>query len=174
MNNQGLWAADPHEYGPGKVHIVDDEDPKKTLCGRYLEAVPGKSIAAVKATCRICLNAVVARPEHRRQAEQWRQDSERRRLEWEQQQEQESEQHERESREWWAKYNAYLSSSDWRRRRQLILKRSGGICEGCMERPATQVHHLSYAHVCNEFLWELRAICDQCHNRAHSGSHTET
>jgi 5-methylcytosine-specific restriction endonuclease McrA len=32
---------------------------------------------------------------------------------------------------------------------------------------ATQVHHTTYKHVGNEFLWELRAICDECHDRFH-------
>jgi hypothetical protein len=29
------------------------------------------------------------------------------------------------------------------------------------------VHHLTYAHVFNEFLFELMAVCDECHDRLH-------
>jgi hypothetical protein len=78
-----------------------------------------------------------------------------------------NERREREAEEWWTKYNDYLCTPDWQARRALVLKRSGGICEGCRERRATQVHHLNYNHVTNEFLWELVAICDVCHERVH-------
>lgn len=65
-------------------------------------------------------------------------------------------------------YDDYLRSSEWKRKAALILKRAGNTCEGCLSRPATQVHHVSYAHIYHEFAWELRAVCDACHNRAHS------
>jgi hypothetical protein len=70
--------------------------------------------------------------------------------------------------EWWAKYNAYLRTPAWRARRSLVMQRAGGWCEGCRKQEATQVHHLTYAHVSDEFLWELVAICDDCHIRIHA------
>jgi hypothetical protein len=81
----------------------------------------------------------------------------------------ESRQRERdeESRRWWANYNDYLNTSEWRHRRRLVLDRANGVCEGCRERRATQVHHLTYKHVASEFLWELVAVCDECHQRVH-------
>lgn len=72
-----------------------------------------------------------------------------------------------ESIEWWARYNAYLTTPAWRARRELVIARAEGMCEGCRKRRATQVHHLTYDHVGNEFLWELVAICDTCHTRYH-------
>lgn len=69
--------------------------------------------------------------------------------------------------EWWDQYNQYLRTPAWRSRRALVLQRAGGWCEGCRKSEATQVHHLTYEHVCNEFLWELVAICDECHERVH-------
>jgi len=72
-----------------------------------------------------------------------------------------------EQSEWWDKYNDYLRSSSWGARRALVLDRAGDICEGCRQRRATQVHHLTYDHVTNEFLWELVAICNECHARVH-------
>jgi 5-methylcytosine-specific restriction endonuclease McrA len=69
--------------------------------------------------------------------------------------------------EWWATYNAYLESDAWWQLRPRVFKRAGGMCEGCGRLPATQVHHLTYLHVTNEFLWELVAICDACHERVH-------
>jgi len=35
--------------------------------------------------------------------------------------------------------------------------------------PATEVHHLTYQHVGHEFLFELVAICRECHTRWHGG-----
>jgi hypothetical protein len=72
-----------------------------------------------------------------------------------------------EKAEWWRWYNKYLQSTEWRVRRDLVMARAEGVCEGCRSRPAVQVHHLTYDHVGNEFLWELAAVCNQCHDRAH-------
>ena len=64
-------------------------------------------------------------------------------------------------------YAIYLKSPEWGRRRSRVLQRAGGMCEGCLERKATQVHHLTYDHIYNEFLFELVAVCDECHKRIH-------
>ena len=73
--------------------------------------------------------------------------------------------------EWLAKQDlqsyegAYLNSVRWRRLRALVLKRAKGLCEGCGEANATEVHHLSYNHIGDEFLWELVAVCRKCHEK---------
>lgn len=64
-------------------------------------------------------------------------------------------------------YRAYLRTPEWQERRLLVLQRAGYICEGCLKAPATQVHHMSYEHCGDEFAWELRAVCDPCHDRYH-------
>lgn len=69
--------------------------------------------------------------------------------------------------EWWRRYTAYLESAEWHTKRRLVFKRCSGMCEGCGMRPAAEVHHLTYEHVFNEFLWELTAVCVPCHERAH-------
>jgi 5-methylcytosine-specific restriction endonuclease McrA len=74
-----------------------------------------------------------------------------------------------EDADWWARYDAYLASPEWQARRRLVLKRANGMCEGCGLRPAAQVHHLTYQHVGAEFLWELRAVCLECHQALHPG-----
>lgn len=71
---------------------------------------------------------------------------------------------------WWQWYNTYLRSAAWRSIRQRVMDRANGMCEGCAANYATQVHHLTYAHVGNEFLWELVAVCDSCHTRYHAES----
>jgi hypothetical protein len=79
---------------------------------------------------------------------------------WEQQKAQEK-------AEFWTWYEAYLLTPEWRARRALVMRRAGGVCEGCLSAPASQVHHTTYAHVGDELLYELRAVCDGCHERAH-------
>lgn len=69
--------------------------------------------------------------------------------------------------EWWDKYNAYLQSPEWKSKRARVLKRASGICEGCGIKRATQVHHLHYKNVFKEFLFELVAICEECHDMVH-------
>ena len=69
--------------------------------------------------------------------------------------------------EWWTKYNAYLQTPQWRAIATRVLKRANGICEGCGQAGATQVHHLTYQHVFNEFLFDLVAVCRACHERLH-------
>ncbi|PTE12453.1 HNH endonuclease [Mesorhizobium helmanticense] len=68
---------------------------------------------------------------------------------------------------WWKTYNAYLQSEEWATKRELVLKRALGICEGCRIKKASEVHHLSYSHVGKEFLFELVAVCEDCHQRLH-------
>lgn len=66
-----------------------------------------------------------------------------------------------------AEYNRYLSSSEWAAKRQLVFKRAGGVCEGCGLAKATDVHHVTYEHRYDEFLFELLALCHSCHLRVH-------
>lgn len=70
-------------------------------------------------------------------------------------------------------YDAYLASEEWAAKRALVLRRCGGVCEGCGERTATQVHHMSYAHVFAEFLFELLGLCAECHERYHDQAKLE-
>lgn len=64
-------------------------------------------------------------------------------------------------------YAEYLRSTEWAARRERVMQRAGGICEGCRMQPATEVHHLTYEHMTQEFLFELVAICSDCHARWH-------
>ena len=66
------------------------------------------------------------------------------------------------------RYDMYLKSEEWAKKRRAVLERDGGICRGCLSRPATQVHHLTYENIYNEFAFELVSICDQCHERVHA------
>jgi hypothetical protein len=70
-------------------------------------------------------------------------------------------------------YDDYLATPEWRAKRAKVLKRANGICEGCLERNATQVHHLTYEHIRREFMFELIAVCEECHTRLHPEKHDE-
>lgn len=72
--------------------------------------------------------------------------------------------------EWRMNYVDYLQTERWHEKRRLVFRRSGGLCEGCGEAKATQVHHLTYDHLGNELLWELAAVCKECHERVHENS----
>lgn len=52
-------------------------------------------------------------------------------------------------------------------KRRKIIDRCNGRCEGCGEAPVAQVHHLTYEHVGDEFLFELVGLCNRCHDRMH-------
>ncbi len=66
-----------------------------------------------------------------------------------------------------ANYQAYLRSDKWRAKRTLVMEREGGICQGCQMARADEVHHKTYAHVEDELLFELVALCSPCHRRCH-------
>lgn len=69
--------------------------------------------------------------------------------------------------EWLKRHAEYLQTDAWRAKRAKVLKRAGGVCEGCLEAPATEVHHLTYQHWRAELLFELVALCKDCHQAAH-------
>lgn len=72
-----------------------------------------------------------------------------------------------ESRDWWKWYNEYLQTPQWKRISAMVIARANGICEGCGVNPARHAHHLTYEHVGNEPLFELVAVCSECHQRLH-------
>lgn len=157
MNKPRLWAADPTQWGPGKVHALDDRDPSKTFCGRITTSFPGRAVTTGSVTCRICADAPARRERREAEDQVWR--ARAADLQKERQ---------RQSDEWWERYNAYLRSPEWREKSQAVLKRANFVCEGCGKARATQAHHVTYRHVGAEFLWELRAVCNACHERAHA------
>jgi 5-methylcytosine-specific restriction endonuclease McrA len=66
---------------------------------------------------------------------------------------------------WWDEYRAYLSSPEWKAKRTKVLARDKYVCQACLSRPATEIHHLTYDHVGNEPLFELTSVCATCHEQ---------
>lgn len=91
---------------------------------------------------------------------------------WRQQMDSLAEQREQEERqrkqEFFAKYSVYLRSEKWRNKRARVLERDNHLCQACLKRPATQVHHKTYEHVFDEPLFDLVSICDVCHEAIHN------
>lgn len=63
-------------------------------------------------------------------------------------------------------YRVYLLTTTWREKRQQRPRFDRGRCRaqlnGCTD-VATEVHHLTYAHLGNEPLFDLVSVCDSCH-----------
>ena len=59
----------------------------------------------------------------------------------------------------------YYSSSRWAAIRDKVLCRDKYMCQACLNQTATQAHHLTYDHVFNEALFDLIAICRDCHEK---------
>jgi hypothetical protein len=68
---------------------------------------------------------------------------------------------------WWAFYEEHLASDYWRDIRRRVMERCAGMCEGCGKRPAIHVHHLTYARLGHEMLFDLAAVCVPCHESIH-------
>lgn len=69
-------------------------------------------------------------------------------------------------------YLEYLQTPEWRVLHDRVMKRAGGVCEACRRDPRdgyrpVNAHHLTYRHIFHEFLFELVAICRDCHDRWH-------
>ena len=148
-----LLRAHRHQWGAGKVHAYAPDE-GKTRCGRRRDDCPGPIEAGSQAeiTCQSCLRGLRGDREYAERRARWNREA--------------TERAERD-REWRVWYDRYLESPAWAERRRLVLERAGGKCEGCRKRLATQVHHLTYEHVGNELLFELVAVCRDCHERIH-------
>lgn len=78
------------------------------------------------------------------------------------------------AQEWHRQHEEYIRNSPiWQGKRRALYARLGGECQakmcGCSGQ-AEDVHHLSYAHLGDEPLWELKPVCRHCHQRLHERS----
>ncbi len=75
------------------------------------------------------------------------------------------------SKDWQAEYASYRRTPAWQEKRTRVLRRANGVCEGCLDAKATVIHHTTYAHMGDELLYELIALCQACHVKAHPEHH---
>jgi 5-methylcytosine-specific restriction endonuclease McrA len=66
-----------------------------------------------------------------------------------------------------SEYQEYLKSEKWKQKRDAVMRRANGICEGCGMTDASVVHHHHYRNIYEEWLWELVALCRPCHDQCH-------
>ena len=64
-------------------------------------------------------------------------------------------------------YEEYLLSPMWKARRVDVLTAARFKCQRCFK-PATDVHHKTYANLFNEPTEDLEALCRECHEEEHS------
>jgi hypothetical protein len=70
------------------------------------------------------------------------------------------------------RYSLYLQTESWQKKRLETLKRDKGECQICHGK-AEQVHHLTYLHFPNEYMFELVSLCKVCHEKHyHKDSNT--
>ena len=77
---------------------------------------------------------------------------------------------------WDSNYELYLNSPDWEDLRQRVLIRDNYLCQGCLSKPATCVHHRSYKshkELGEAMCFELVAFCQKCHDLCHPGKSEE-
>lgn len=67
----------------------------------------------------------------------------------------------------YAFYTEHLQSDYWTDIRAKVLNRDRHVCQGCLSANATQVHHLNYKNLGQEFAFELVSMCEDCHKRLH-------
>ena len=80
------------------------------------------------------------------------------------------EQFERDSDEERQKYKEYLRTDKWHKKRRAVLARDEGLCQACLTRQATQVHHTTYDRKYDEPCFDLVSVCRECHVKIHGDS----
>ena len=66
------------------------------------------------------------------------------------------------------KYQMYLASREWAEKRDVVRRRSGGVCERCQWNKAENVHHMTYIRKYKEEPTDLVHWCRACHEHEHN------
>jgi len=70
--------------------------------------------------------------------------------------------------DWDQEYNTYLQSPQWMVKRLRVLERDNYLCQACLRRRASEVHHTTYQFpLGQEPLFILVSVCKPCHNALH-------
>ena len=87
---------------------------------------------------------------------------------WEQQVQERVQERVQQNEVWQQEHSEYLRTEQWQLKRRLVFQRAKNLCEGCRCTQATEVHHLNYDHWKDELLFELVALCFDCHRKVHN------
>ncbi len=66
-----------------------------------------------------------------------------------------------------SKYDAYMASEAWQKKRKRALARAGYECACCGSSDDLQVHHKTYVRLGKERDNDLLVLCKPCHRKAH-------
>jgi 5-methylcytosine-specific restriction endonuclease McrA len=73
--------------------------------------------------------------------------------------------------QWKARYAEFQQSDQWRELKATAMTRANSKCERCHQRPASELHHLTYVRVGGgERLDDVIVVCRECHQNAHDKS----
>lgn len=72
-------------------------------------------------------------------------------------------------------YEAYINSSAWEKKRQLVLERDDHTCRKCGRKQTSglHVHHLTYRYFHEEPIGDLITLCKKCHENEHKKPKTQ-
>jgi 5-methylcytosine-specific restriction endonuclease McrA len=65
------------------------------------------------------------------------------------------------------KYNKYMHSKAWRRKRKEAFAYHGSECAFCGAKHNLHIHHKSYKSLFNENMDDLMVLCEPCHMKVH-------
>jgi hypothetical protein len=140
---------------------------RKTKCGKFIDDVPGRprTDTLKDVDCRLCQTGFQSFVEFEQSQQHWRRLAE-----------ENAQARAEQDRLWWDQYSEYLLTDTWNAKRIAVLERANHACEGCGQAKATQAHHLEYSRQCapgseawisQEKLFNLVAVCRQCHLDLH-------
>lgn len=64
-------------------------------------------------------------------------------------------------------YPEYIRSRQWKQRAAAMIARANFRCQRCGSPRALNVHHLTYAHLGDEWAEDLIVLCNSCHKKEH-------
>jgi hypothetical protein len=65
-------------------------------------------------------------------------------------------------------YADYLQSEQWRKRREILLRKADHRCQLCNSKDQLQAHHRTYDRIFKEEPNDLVVLCRSCHERFHN------
>ncbi len=71
--------------------------------------------------------------------------------------------------EWRRRYDRYMLSPEWKKKRAGVFARAGNVCAVCKQpSKRLQAHHVDYRRAGKERPEDLRAVCKPCHETIHA------
>ena len=65
------------------------------------------------------------------------------------------------------RYEEYIQSPEWQKRRKILLIEHGSKCALCPRTCELHVHHLNYERLGHERAEDVMVLCARCHNDLH-------